>query len=213
MAGNGTIAGQTTDRWMPDPSGRHQFRWWNGAWTDAVADGSVTGTDPLGPPTVAPSAPPLPGWAPGPAVAAHGTAAQARTPRRVPVVGALVAGAGAVTAVVGALLPWATVTGITDIAISGTEDGRDGVVTLALAVIVGIVVVVMAAARSRVAAVAVAVAGVLMGLVAAYDISNVKDVPAAYGDLVQVNVGSGLWLTLAAGLAIVVGGLIGVARR
>lgn len=34
--------------WHPDPSGRHHYRWWDGAaWTATVADGVVTTTDPL----------------------------------------------------------------------------------------------------------------------------------------------------------------------
>jgi hypothetical protein len=45
--------------WFPDPHGRHQHRWWDGtAWTDQVADGGVTSTDP---PVAAPgAAPPAP---------------------------------------------------------------------------------------------------------------------------------------------------------
>jgi hypothetical protein len=36
----------TAGGWHPDPTGRHQHRWWDGArWTDAVADAGVTGTD------------------------------------------------------------------------------------------------------------------------------------------------------------------------
>lgn len=32
--------------WLPDPSGRHQLRWWDGAaFSDQVADGGVVGTD------------------------------------------------------------------------------------------------------------------------------------------------------------------------
>jgi uncharacterized RDD family membrane protein YckC len=39
--------------WHPDPTGRHQYRYWDGArWTDHVADGGVSGFDPL----VAPAA-------------------------------------------------------------------------------------------------------------------------------------------------------------
>ena len=34
--------------WHPDPSGRHQFRWWDGtAWTTKVADNGVAGEDAL----------------------------------------------------------------------------------------------------------------------------------------------------------------------
>lgn len=36
--------------WNPDPSGRHWWRWWDGrGWTDHVADGGATFTDPLPP--------------------------------------------------------------------------------------------------------------------------------------------------------------------
>jgi Protein of unknown function (DUF2510) len=35
--------------WHPDPTSRHQYRYWDGArWTDDVADGGVASTDPLG---------------------------------------------------------------------------------------------------------------------------------------------------------------------
>jgi len=36
--------------WAPDPTGRHQWRWWSGAaWTDHVADGDEVSEDPLEP--------------------------------------------------------------------------------------------------------------------------------------------------------------------
>ncbi|HKE74980.1 MAG TPA: DUF2510 domain-containing protein [Acidimicrobiales bacterium] len=35
--------------WNPDPSGRHEYRYWDGGrWTDDVSDNGVTGTDALG---------------------------------------------------------------------------------------------------------------------------------------------------------------------
>lgn len=38
----------TTPGWHPDPSGRHQHRFWDGAtWTEQVADDGVTARDPL----------------------------------------------------------------------------------------------------------------------------------------------------------------------
>lgn len=34
--------------WHPDPSGRHQYRWWDGAaWTESVSDNGVVGSDPV----------------------------------------------------------------------------------------------------------------------------------------------------------------------
>jgi Protein of unknown function (DUF2510) len=39
--------------WQPDPSGRHEYRYWDGsAWTDDVSDAGATSLDPL--PTVPP---------------------------------------------------------------------------------------------------------------------------------------------------------------
>jgi len=44
--------------WYPDPSGRHQFRYWQGAsWTDAVADDGRTASDPLPPSSRTPQRP------------------------------------------------------------------------------------------------------------------------------------------------------------
>lgn len=35
-------------QWAPDPSGRHEQRWWDGkGWSEHVADGGVSGIDPL----------------------------------------------------------------------------------------------------------------------------------------------------------------------
>jgi hypothetical protein len=39
-------------QWNPDPLGRHELRYWNGAeWTEHVSDGGVASTDPVGPAT------------------------------------------------------------------------------------------------------------------------------------------------------------------
>ena len=41
---------RTPAAWAPDPTGRHQWRWWGGvAWTDHVADDGVGGEDPVEP--------------------------------------------------------------------------------------------------------------------------------------------------------------------
>jgi uncharacterized RDD family membrane protein YckC len=42
------MQGQMGGQWHPDPTGRHQLRWWDGQmWTDFVADGGVTAIDPV----------------------------------------------------------------------------------------------------------------------------------------------------------------------
>ncbi len=36
------------EQWAPDPTGRHQYRWWDGReWTPHVADNGVSGFDPI----------------------------------------------------------------------------------------------------------------------------------------------------------------------
>ncbi len=45
--------------WLPDPSGRHELRWWDGgAWTEHVSDGGVAGTDEPGGDEIPPPPPP-----------------------------------------------------------------------------------------------------------------------------------------------------------
>jgi uncharacterized RDD family membrane protein YckC len=64
-------------RWAPDPVGRHQYRYWDGAqWTEHVADNGVNSTDPLT--ATAPTVDPV-GAVPAPV---PGTAASATTTAR-----------------------------------------------------------------------------------------------------------------------------------
>ena len=43
-------AGQAASGWYPDPSARHQLRWFDGStWTANVSDDGATGSDPLQP--------------------------------------------------------------------------------------------------------------------------------------------------------------------
>jgi hypothetical protein len=56
----GTAGYATSSGWFPDPTGRHEARFWDGAaWTDHIADGGVTGVDPQTParPTLATAVP------------------------------------------------------------------------------------------------------------------------------------------------------------
>ena len=48
-AGGAPAAAAPAGGWHPDPTGRHQQRWWDGsAWTDQVADNGAVSTDPAG---------------------------------------------------------------------------------------------------------------------------------------------------------------------
>ena len=43
-----TLANAPAGAWHPDPSGRHQLRWYDGVrWTDSVSDAGQVGTDRL----------------------------------------------------------------------------------------------------------------------------------------------------------------------
>ncbi|HMQ27107.1 MAG TPA: DUF2510 domain-containing protein, partial [Acidimicrobiales bacterium] len=49
----------STPGWHPDPTGRHQYRWWDGTtWTEGVATAGTVGSDTLAPapPTTAATA-------------------------------------------------------------------------------------------------------------------------------------------------------------
>lgn len=44
----GSSVGEVAPVWAPDPTGRHEFRFWDGQrWTDRVADRSVVTSDPI----------------------------------------------------------------------------------------------------------------------------------------------------------------------
>ena len=104
-------------RWQPDPTGRHDHRYWDGTrWTDDVADAGVASTDPVEPaaeavspdaptvvtpvpaddtapyPTAAP--PPFPApppYAPPPPIATGGAAGGGSSKRRLLIGGAILA--------------------------------------------------------------------------------------------------------------------------
>ncbi len=51
----------TQPGWLPDPSGRYEWRYWDGGWTNRVANSTPTGAEPA---AVAPAPPPPPDPAP-----------------------------------------------------------------------------------------------------------------------------------------------------
>lgn len=66
-----TSASANPARWADDPFGRHASRYWSGAaWTDQVANGGVTSTDPPVPHPAPPSAPVHTAWSSPPTSAA-----------------------------------------------------------------------------------------------------------------------------------------------
>ena len=54
--------------WLPDPNGRHELRYWDGAqWTDNVSDSGVVSQHAYDPAATAPPPPPEGGIVPAPA--------------------------------------------------------------------------------------------------------------------------------------------------
>jgi hypothetical protein len=65
--------------WLPDPSGAHELRYWNGTtWSEHVSDGGTTAQDPLTPPYPPPGMPAAPPPPPAHAAPPAQPAAQAQ---------------------------------------------------------------------------------------------------------------------------------------
>ena len=174
--------------------------------------------DPLA--TAVPAPPAGHGWAPP--TSSPGGAGEPLAPLLVqvstPPVGAWVLLGVALAAAIGALLPWAELSvsrgpGVSA-KVSGTES--NGRITLALGIVLGLAAV-LAFVRRQLATWAAILAFVASALLIVIAIAEITDVRRAAGDsglvFVHVEVGSGLWLTLAAGVVGIVGALLLMVHR
>jgi Protein of unknown function (DUF2510) len=170
--------------WYPNPGVPGYVRWWDGTrWTDHAA----VQARPVPPP------------------AAAATRSTSPAPWIIAVAGAL--------AIVGSILPWATVrTGFGELSVSGTDG--DGVITLVLGIaLVGLGLCGFTRARQILSGVSLLPA-LGVGAIALIDIVDVSNVADELGsDFAQVSIGSGLWVCLAAAVLALVGGIIGLASR
>jgi hypothetical protein len=181
--------------WYQDPSGRYGERWWDGtSWTGHVRGRHLDDVDTIEIAAVRASNPSVT------------RVARRRAPfwaRWTPAVLACVYG-GAAAVAIGAALPWASVSGDAYSATARGTDG-DGVVTLVLALAFALVFTVL---RSRRAAATLALCvGVVVALVAGYDLIDLShktgDAPTSIA--VSVRPGIGLLLTGIGAVAIAVG--------
>lgn len=116
---------------------------------------------------------------------------------------------GAVVIVVGALLPWVTVsTAFGTISVSGTEG--DGVITLVCGVIAAALLV-LGRGRKTAAILAMLVGG-LVAAVGLYDLVNVSAAAADVNGLARASAGVGLWVTLVGGATTAVCSLVAAAQ-
>jgi hypothetical protein len=124
--------------------------------------------------------------------------------------------AGAAATVVGAFLPWVMVRAAF-LSVSKNGLDGDGRITAVLGLVVGIIVLVnLRGARNPSAAlVGVGIIGALIALIGVVDFVDVKsriaDLSAEEARLVTADVGVGLYLTIAAGVATAVGAILGAA--
>ncbi len=206
--------------WHPDPTGRHQYRYWNGAeWTDQVADDQVTATDaPIMPgsgtaPATGPAAaaPTVPAAQPG-APAAAPAAAPAPKRRGNPA-GAWIAVVGALALAVGAFLDAVTAnlgTSGLSVEVSKNYIDGDGPLELGIGIVIGIVaLLVVFGVLPRWGGWLIFGLGALGAVVAVADIFDVKDTidqVERFGG--TASIGPALWACLGGGLLAVVGGLV-----
>ena len=118
-------------------------------------------------------------------------------------------GLGAVGLVIGALLPWATITAAFVGTVNKAGTDGDGVITLVFGlVIAGVGWPLVARGTLRTwAAISVLVLGVLAALICLYDIVDVSSKADDLGSIATASVGIGLWLSAIASV-LVVGGAV-----
>ncbi|MDV7135060.1 hypothetical protein [Williamsia muralis] len=131
--------------------------------------------------------------------------------KAVKIIGGVIAALGLLT-VIAAFLPW--VTGIVEVNGLGDSDYgvKDGMITLVLGLVAAIFGVVSALIAKRsplhlVAGIIALITGLLIVLTSAIDIADISD----YSPLLEV--GFGLWLTLIAGIGLVIAGIAGIVKR
>jgi hypothetical protein len=125
---------------------------------------------------------------------------------------------GVVLALVAAFLPWLTASApFMSVTKNGIES--DGQITAGLAIVAGILVLAYLRALRRPLAVLIIVAALaaLITFVGMIDFINVKDkigdLTAEQRRLISASVGVGLYLTIAAGVTLLTGAVLGIATR
>ena len=123
--------------------------------------------------------------------------------------------AGAVAAIVAAFLPWISATAAFVASESRNGLDGDGQITIVLGVAAAVLAVVALRGHPAPLAALVIVAGLgaliaVIGVIDYVDARNrIGDLTAEERQLVAISIGAGLYLTIAAGIAIIVGAVLG----
>jgi hypothetical protein len=122
----------------------------------------------------------------------------------------------AVIVCISAFLPWVTLGGESFSGIGGDDVGgaKDGVITLVLGVIalaagLGRALVKRPGGLQVTCSIVALLMGLLIALIAVIDIADVNDI----GELIDVGVGIGLWLTLVGGILLAADGVLALVKR
>ena len=127
--------------------------------------------------------------------------------------------AGAVVAIVAAFLPWITATAAFVGSVSRNGLDGDGQITIVLGVAAVVLAVVALRGHSAPLAALVIVAGLgaliaVIGVIDYVDAKNrIGDLTAEERQLIAISIGVGLYLTIAAGIAVVVGAVLGAVSQ
>jgi hypothetical protein len=128
-----------------------------------------------------------------------------------PVVGWLMLGAG-VLLVIGAAMPWATVL---TLSVAGTVGG--GKATMFFGLVIAVFGLLIGLKQGRLwVSITACVLAALVVLIALGNMGNITSIARKSDELflgATVSIGSGLWLTLVAGLAALAASIVGIARR
>jgi hypothetical protein len=204
--------------WYTDPTGRHQYRYWNGTeWTDQVADNQVTGTDPPVMPTS--GAAPAAGPAPGAPMTPVGSPTPVPVPRVRPPkrpgnpLWAWVGAVGGVALIVGSFLNAASASlgnGSFGVDVDKNYFDGDGPIELVIGIaIAALAVLVATGVLPRWGGWVIFGLGVVGALVAVIDIFDVKDDIDTIESLGgTASIGPALWVCLAGGIIAIVAGLL-----
>jgi len=113
--------------------------------------------------------------------------------------------AGAALMVLGSLLPWATMTSVFgNVEVTATEG--DGAITLVIGILIGLGALLMKSKPGKRGGIASSIFGVIAGIVAIIDMSNIQKISG--NPFADVQVGIGLYLVAIGALVTVVGGFV-----
>jgi hypothetical protein len=120
--------------------------------------------------------------------------------------------AAAVLTIIGSVMTWATVKGNSsgfEVSVKGTDGQRDGKITIVAGIVTLAMAGLMLARRSgRWTWIVAIVMGAITTITAIVDVSDVSDADNELKGLATASVGAGLWLTLVAGIGILVAAIL-----